>query len=75
LLEEMANFPPLFFSIKLHGMMLPDLSIAVSTPTVVPFSAFAVTDKLLIAIGINLSGSPKISGYKPIDDEIEANLN
>jgi len=56
-------------------MMLPDLSIAVSTPTVVPFTAFAVTAKLLIAIGINLSGSPKISGYKPIDDEIEANLN
>ena len=71
----MANLPPLFVSIKLHGMMLPDLSIAASTPTVVPFGAFAVTDKLLMTIDINLLQIAKISGYMPVDDEIEANLH
>jgi len=56
-------------------MMLPDLSIAASTPTVVPFGAFAVTDKLLMTIDINLLQIAKISGYMPVDDEIEANLH
>jgi hypothetical protein len=55
----MAKLQPAFFRIKLHGMMLHELFIAVSTPTVVPVSALAATVKLLIVIGINLSGSKR----------------
>ena len=35
--------------------MLPEGSVAVSTPTVVPVGAFAVIARLVIVIGINLS--------------------
>jgi hypothetical protein len=40
---------------KLQGI-IPPTSRAVSTPTVVPVGALAATVKLLIVIGINLSG-------------------
>src|SRR6516165_4641374 len=46
----MAKLTPPCFSMKLHGMNLPDASIVVSTPTVVPTGAFWATVKLLIAI-------------------------
>jgi hypothetical protein len=62
----MAKLGPPFFRIKLQGMTLPDASVAVITPTVVPVGALAVTVKLLIVIGINLSRWPRQPGSKPV---------
>jgi hypothetical protein len=42
---------------KLHGIILPVASVAVSTPTVAPVGALAATFKLLIVIVINLSAA------------------
>ena len=51
----MAKKPLDFFdSIKLQGIITP-VSLAVSTPTIVPAGAFWATVKLLIVIVINLS--------------------
>jgi hypothetical protein len=54
----MAKYPPAcFVNMKLHGMMLPAVSLAVRTPTPAPVGALAATLKLLIVIVMDLSAA------------------
>ena len=57
LFPEMAKNPAEFFvNVKLHGMMVPDSSRAVNTPTTVLAGALLFTVKLLMLMVIYLSG-------------------
>ena len=52
-LPEMAKNPAEFFvKMKLHGITVPDESIAVSAPIAVPYNALLLIDRLLMEMGI-----------------------
>jgi len=60
---------------KLHGIIMPPTSLAVSTPTIVPAGAPGPIVKLLIVIGMNLSTSPPTNIEDQLGAEIEGSIS